>query len=376
MKHLYIAFLSLIILSCGTKETTLSDDLTSNNPNEIVISRSQFENEKMILGELEKRSFERTVKTSGLIDVPPQNKASVSSFVGGFVKSSPLLVGDVVKKGQLLVTLENTEFIEIQQEYLEVSEKLTYFKTEFERQKTLFEENITSQKNYLKAESTYKSALAQYNGLHKKLLMMNLSPNSIIQGHLSSTINIYAPIKGSITKINVSNGSFISISNEILEIVNTDHIHLELSVYEKDILKIKKGQPIKFKVPEATNDLFDADVYLVGTAIEETNRTIKVHGHLHDGEETNFITGMFIEAEIIIETNTGVAILKDATIQKNEDFYGLVLKNENENSLTFEKIKLEIGQQSEEFLEVLNVDMLMNKKVLTEGGYMILNETN
>src|SRR5690606_22996412 len=124
-----------------------------------------------------------------LHDALPIYKSSVTSFIGGYVTKTPLLIGDKVNKGQLLVTLENPEYVEIQQNYLEVAEQLNYLKSEFTRQKTLYNENITSQKNFLKAESTYKSNLALYNGLRKKLQMMNLNPSSVEQGQISSTIN-------------------------------------------------------------------------------------------------------------------------------------------------------------------------------------------
>lgn len=106
----------------------------------------------------------------------------------------------------------------------------------------MFEEKITSQTNYLKAESTYQSSLASYNGLRQKLQMMSINPKDVEQGQISSSINLYAPINGYVTKVNISNGSFVSSSSELLEIVNTDHIHLELNVFEKDILNIKKEQ--------------------------------------------------------------------------------------------------------------------------------------
>ena len=66
------------------------------------------------------------------------------------------MVGDKVTKGQALLTLQNTEFLDIQKEYLEVAEQINYLKSEYERQKTLYDEKISSQKNYLKAESDYR----------------------------------------------------------------------------------------------------------------------------------------------------------------------------------------------------------------------------
>jgi cobalt-zinc-cadmium efflux system membrane fusion protein len=373
MKNLYILVFSIAFLACGNQEkntTTVVE--TKANSGEVIVTKKQFESEKMVLGQLSEETFNTVVKTNGMIDVPPENRVSVTTFVGGYITRIPLLIGDKVVKGQLVASLKNIEFVEIQQNYLEIAEQLSYLKNEFTRQKTLFDEQITSQKNYLKAESVYKSNLATYNGLRQKLQMMNISPDAVEQGQITSTINIYAPINGYVTKVNVSNGSFVSSANELLEIVNTDHIHLELSVFEKDILKIKKEQRILFKVPEASDKIYEAVVHLVGTAINN-DRTIKIHGHIDDDESTNFITGMFVEADVISGSKNEISLPKSAIIENENHYYTLVLKNENENNYEFEKVKLTVGSQDENNVQVKNFDALKNKKILVTGAFMLFN---
>ena len=262
----------------------------------------------------------------------------------------------------------------MQQQYAEVTEQLNYLKSEFERQQILYTEKITSQKNFLRAESTYKSTLAMHQGLRKKLEMMNISPASVEKGNITSTINLYAPIQGSITKVNISNGTYISPSDEILEIVNTEHIHLELSVFEKDILKIKKDQPINFKIPEVSSDIFQAEVHLVGTSVNEEDRTIKVHGHIKDDEQTNFVTGMFVESEIIISSKKSLALPTDAVVEIEGNYFALILTTQKEDVYSFDKIKLNVGKQNEQYTEVLNTDEFKDKEVITRGAFMLITE--
>ncbi len=374
MKRLYILIFSIIFIACK-QEAQRIDELDQNTDDStIIITKTQFKSEHMKLGTLTKQLFAKTIKANGYIDVPPQNKASISTFIGGYVKKTYLLVGDFVKQGQLVATLENTEFVEIQQEYLEVAEQLNYLKSEFNRQKTLFDEQISSEKNYLKAESNYKSALATYNGLRQKLKMMNLNSDSVEQGTITSQINLYSPIAGNVTNVNVSNGTYVSTSDVVLEIANTDHIHLELSVFEKDILDIQKGQSINFKVPEASDKTFKAEVHLVGTAIDESNRTIKVHGHIEDEKQAKFVIGMFVEADILTHTREGLALPKSAVVEIGDEFYSLVLKDQSENDFGFERIKLQVGYQTEDYVEVLNAADFKDQQFLIKGGFMLLAE--
>ena len=373
MKKIYILIFSLVLVACGNSEkTTALVPETETHNDDITITKAQFEGEKMAFGTLAEYDFNETVKVNGMIDVPPKNKSSVSTFTGGYITKTPLLVGDRVKKGQLLVTLENPEFVELQQNYLEVSEQLNYLKSEFNRQKTLFDEKITSEKNYLKAESAYKSNLAHYNGLRKKLQMLNLNPSSVEQGRIASTINLYAPISGHVTKVNVSNGTYVSPSDVIMEIVDIDHIHLELSVFEKDIMQIKKDQKIEFTIPEASDKTFEAEVHLVGTTIDEQTRRVKVHGHV-DNDKENFIVGMFVDADIIIDSKKGFGLPKEALIEVDNEFFVLILDEENTDEFHFETFKLELGKQTEAYVEILNSEALKDKRIVIKGTNMLLN---
>lgn len=375
MKQLYIVFIFMLLVACGNDKKEEQTEKTPLKSDELVVSKEQFDGEKMAFGTLSEHDFNSIVKVSGLIEVPTQNQSSVSTFMGGYVTKSPLLIGDEVKKGQFLLTLESTEFVEIQQRYSEIAQQLNFLKSEYTRQKTLYDEKISSEKNFLKAESDYKSSLAHYNGLKKKLQMLNINPTSVENGTITSTINLYAPIDGFVTKVNVSNGTYVSPADIILEIIDTEHIHLELSVFEKDILKVKKGQDIEFRIPEASDSIYKAEVHLVGTTIDPTNRRVVVHGHIED-DHTAFIVGMFAEADIIVGSSKGIALPKTAVIQVENDYFALVLDKETSSDYYFTKVKLDIGLQTEDVVEVLNVVSLKDKKIVVNGTYMLLNEAD
>ncbi|RXJ52198.1 efflux RND transporter periplasmic adaptor subunit [Gelidibacter gilvus] len=375
MKQLYIVFIFMLLVACGNDKKEEQIEKIQLKSDELVVSKEQFDGEKMAFGTLLEHDFNSIVKVSGLIEVPTQNQSSVSTFMGGYVTKSPLLIGDEVKKGQFLLTLESTEFVEIQQRYSEIAQQLNFLKSEFTRQKTLYDEKISSEKNFLKAESDYKSSLAHYNGLKKKLQMLNINPTSVESGTITSTINLYAPIDGFVTKVNVSNGTYVSPADIILEIIDTKHIHLELSVFEKDILKVKKGQGIDFRIPEASDSIYKAEVHLVGTTIDPTNRRVVVHGHI-ENDHTAFIVGMFAEADIIVGSSNGIALPKTAVIQVENDYFALVLDKETSSDYYFTKVKLDIGLQTEDVVEVLNAVSLKDKKIVVNGTYMLLNEAD
>ncbi|MDX1828129.1 MAG: efflux RND transporter periplasmic adaptor subunit [Lutibacter sp.] len=368
---LYIISIFTVLVSCNDSKPTAKNEKTEMETASLIeITKPQFETAKMELGNVSLQKFNETIQTNGMVDVPPANRAKVSAIMGGYIKTAPLLVGNKVKKGQLLLTIENPDFIEIQQNYLEVSQKLNYLKSEYDRQKTLFAEKISSQRNFLKAESDYKSALALHNGLSQKLKLMNINPLNIETGKITSILPVYAPITGSITMVNASVGKFMNTSDVLLEIVNNEHKHLELVVFEKDVLKIKKGQEIKFKIPENSNKSYNAEVHLIGKSIDDVTRTVKVHGHLKDENEP-FLVGMFVEAQILVNSVEKTALPTGALLEDNGNYYILALKEDKGTSMNFEKVKVNIGSKSEEWVEIIDKNStLQNVKVLTKGAFL------
>ena len=372
MKHIFqISAALLLMVSCGNKNSEASSAEEQGEETGIVVTQDQFDTNDLMIGTLEKRTFPKIVETSGMIDVPPENRASITAFMGGFVKQTSLLVGNRVKEGQLLVVLENQEFVQMQQDYLEIFNQLDFLKAEFERNQTLFEEKIASQKSFLQAKSNYDTAKARYQGLKEQLQMLNISPSAVEQGKISSQAAIYAPITGSITKMNVAKGSYVSPATEILEIVNNDHIHLELTVFEKDILKVKKGQKILFKIPEASETSFNAKVYLVGTSIDSDKRTIKVHGHLEHEEDTNFLPGMFVDAMIMTDTVQTWALPEEAVIESEGNHYVLKLIKK-EDGYTFERIPVAQGNSYDGYSEIISEQLTESDEFLIKGVFDLI----
>jgi membrane fusion protein, heavy metal efflux system len=371
-----LLLLALVLTACNNSEKE-SPLLTSPERRDDIVNltKAQFENAKMEIGQLTEKPFAETVQTSGMIDVPPQSRAVISAFAGGYIKNTPLLVGNKVSKGQRLVTLENPEFITMQQNYLETAEQLSYLKSEYERQKIMFDEKITSQKSYLKAESEYRSNLARYNSLKKNLEMLNINPASVKAGNIVSAVNIYSPIDGNVTQVFVNTGTYVSPADKIMEIMNTDHIHLELKVFEKDLLQLKKEQEILFTVPEASKEVFKGEVHLVGTSIDPNTRIAMVHGHIDEKDEQNFTAGMFVEAQIVTGTTNQLALPENAVVEMEGKHYVLKIENETANEFEILPVEVKIGSTYNGFTAIgKSEEFKPETKFLTKGAFVLLKE--
>ncbi len=372
-----LALLTLAILSssCNGSDKPVAGSGPEPDDGLIHVSKAQFDTNGMQLGQPAPRVFPEVLQVSGTVDVPPENRASISAVTGGYVRDFSLLIGDHVRRGQRIVTLENPEFLQLQQQYLETREQLPYLKSEYERQKTLFEERISSEKLFLQAESQYRTALARVNSLGRQLELLNISPKTVESGELSSLSPVFSPIDGYVTRANVRKGTFVSPATEIVEVVNSDHLHLELTVYEKDVQHVRIGQEIRFSLPELSDTLYNAEVLLIGTALDE-NRTVKVHAHLKDEKQAHFLVGMFVRAQIELGGATHqeyLALPETAVIATGGASYVLVLEESSEAGYAFRQVAVPVGPASGGYTALeAGSGLDENSRVLVQGAFNLI----
>lgn len=371
----FVLICAILLMSCNSKskqDAIVIDDLETTESDIITITKSQFDSSNMELGNMVKQEFNTVVKANGMFDVPPENKATVSAYFAGYVKNISLLPGDVIKKGQVLFTLENPEYIQIQQDFLEAKSRLDYLKTDYERQKTLLADNVTSKKNYLKAESDYMVTQAQYESLKKKLSLMNINSSNFTAASIRSTMSVLSPISGIVTSIKASKGMFLNPSDVALTVTNTDHLHLELKIFENDLPMIKVGQPIKIHLQNNTKKVYDARVHLINRSINAQDRTIDIHGDLVNEEDAKlFVPGMYIETDILTSSDVFEALPSEAVVNIENVFFALIKQSDT----TYKKVPIEIGMISNGYTQILNTDDF-NKDTLfmTKGAFNLISE--
>ena len=371
-------FVILTLISCNSgKDSNEPIQLEGKlNSGEVLITTSQFSSSQMELGKLSKQIFHQSVKTNGVFDVPPENKASVSAYFGGYVKALNLLPGQKVKKGQLLFTLENPEYVQLQEDFLVAKAQLGYLKSDFERQKELVKDNVTSQKNFLKAESEYRVTSATYESLKKKLSLMNLNPNNITENSIRSTISVTAPISGFITSVYAEKGMFLNPADIAATITNTDHLHIELNIFETDFPQVEIGQQIRFRLQKEGGKYYQAKVYLVSKSIDPQKRTANVHGHLTNDDEIRlFAPGMYVEAEIFTTTDSLSALPNEAIVDLENKHYILIKTGEDTGGIKFDEKEIQVGRTANGYTEIKNAeDFNKNSEFLVKGAFNLINE--
>lgn len=316
---------------------------------------------------IEHRMFEKTIKAFGMIEAPPESQASVSAQFEGYVRDITIIPGQKVTKGQTLFTLENPAYIQVQSDYLEAKGKSKYLTAEYHRQRTLFEDSIASEKVFLKAESEYQVNQIQVSTLRKKMMLMNINPNTVSSDNLQTVISVKAPISGFITQVNANRGTFLNPDDVAVEMINSDHLHLELKVFEEDYTQINVGQKIVFKTQNGTRDEYFAYVFLASSVVDPETRMATIHAHLEEGSDSKFTLGMYVEAEITVFNDT-IHTLPESAVDQKEDDHFIYARQENQNQeITIVPIKVIPGHKQDGWIEILNAQEInSNLKILIQ----------
>lgn len=376
MKTIYNTLLAacalLLLYSCHShKEETTEKHQAEMN--EVLLTPEQFKTVNIQYDRVKERVLGLTIKATGMLDVPPQNLVNISSPFGGFIKKTELLQGMKVKKGQALAVLEHSDFVQFQQDYLDYKSQLDYLKLEYERQKQLAEENVNSKKVLQKAKSEYESMNAKVMGLEAKLEMMNINVNNLEQGKISPLITLYSPINGYITEVNTNIGAFVNPTDVLFKIIDTEHLHAELTVFEKDVPKIKIGQKVKFHLVNEEKER-EAEVYLIGREIS-SDRTVRVHCHLQT-EDTELLPGTFISAIIETDTNRLPSLPDEAITSINGKNYVFAKNVSDSDEYHFEVIEVEKGESESGYTAVVFPENFNWKsaEIVVSGAYDLLSK--
>ncbi|MEA4983035.1 MAG: efflux RND transporter periplasmic adaptor subunit [Paludibacter sp.] len=372
-----LAFLVALTSCNGGKKQNVETKETEVIPEDIVeLREDQVKLANIEMGAIELRSMSGTLKVNGTVSVAPQNLATVSMPMGGFVKSTNLMPGNAVRKGQTLAIIENQEFIDIQQNYLEAKNRCELAKTEYDRQKELFKSDVSSQKNMQQVTSNYNSLKVQVKALEQKLSLVGINPFKLNEDNISRSVALVSPITGYIKAVNVSIGKSVSASDVLFEIVNSEKLFLELTLFEKDADKVSNGEKIRFYINNETEQ-HEAVVYQTGKSINN-DKTYKVYANVV-GHCKNMLPGMYVNAHIQAKSGQATSVPSASIVSFDDKDYVFVFEKSKVESgkpfTEYRMVQVQKGVTDDGFTEIVLPEGFNFKeaKVVVKGAYNLLS---
>ncbi|RRT91883.1 efflux RND transporter periplasmic adaptor subunit [Empedobacter falsenii] len=399
IKIIIYSVLAILFLSSCTKETKTEQPIEEKKaeheeaPQTVAtLTEEQMKAVGVKLGTIEVKELTAMIKANGILNVPNSNMASVASMFGGVIQTLPIQEGSYVKKGQVIATISNPEFILTQEQYLTVLSRITYAEQEFRRQKELFDNDAGAKKNLQNSSAELKTLRSQKASLSRQLQMMGINPSKVSNANLRNGMVITAPISGTVSKIIAQIGSYVDVSSPVAEIIDNSSIHLDLQVFEKDLPKMKVGQVIQFELTNNPGNSYEAVVYSIGSSFENESKTIAVHSKVR-GNKSGLINGMNITGVVSLSNSFTPAVPNEAIVEADGKFYIFVKTNKkveehtdeeskdpneknkehkNEKSINFEKIEVVKGSSNMGYTAITTVNEVdPNAQIVVKGSFFV-----
>lgn len=365
---LFFYSLLLFVGACQTKNETVETEKnkTATENNVVTLSNEQVQSIGLTTTQLHQTDLEKTIKINGKVVLSPNHLVSVSSILGGHVKNIHVLVGASFKKGQVLAVVEDQQFVQLQQDYLVTKAQLESARLNYERQKELNTNKATSDKTFQMAEADYRTLTATKRALEEKLKMIHIQPQNITANSIRSSVNVYAPFNGTVSKVLVNKGQYITPSDALFELIDPSGLMLDLNVYEKDVQALAIGQELMVYTNQNPKKKQKAKIVSIVPNINEDGAA-QVMATLNE-RNSEMISGLYVNADVYLK-NYKANVLPDESVVTFEN-KSYVFEDLGNNR--YAMILIQIGTEANELVEVLNPEKIENKKIVLKGAYSLL----
>lgn len=391
---LYIALITFSLGSCKQEKTTSTEhdhqetSISRNGEKHheekkglesrtLRISKQKFEALGLKADSVPTKSLAAYVEANGQLEVPPQNEAAITAIIGANVTSIKVIEGDKVSKGSILGYLSHPELIKLQTDYSNAYNRMNFQEQEYKRQKRLYEAEVTSGRKFQETQSEYNSMKGMVNGLESQLRLLRLNLDRIRKGNMYNQVPVISPISGYVEKVNIKVGQFVQPQKEMFEVVNTEHVHADLMVFEKDVSTVKTGQMVEFNIESLPDSHLKAKIYSVGKTFEKNPKAVHVHAEI-ENKEGNLFPGMYITAKIATSNKKVSALPEEAIITENGEAYIFTAEKITENGTeewTISPLRVIKGQEDDGWTEIKFLEPLKHdKKVIWNQAYYLISE--
>ena len=370
---LTILLTTIILTSCGTSP---KPTIEKNNvqvvtaSNKVQLTKEQVALAQLAMAPIQQGKMKGMVHLNGVVDVPPTGIASVSIPMGGYVQDINLIPGTYVKKGQVLATVKDPAYVQLQENYLAAKAKLIYLQEDLDRQKTLLTQEAVSKKSFQQIQSDYNANAIQIKALSEQLKLINIQPDNLTTEKMTSLVQLVAPISGYVTKVNINRGKYVTPSDVLLEIMDPNDIHAAITIYESAIAGFKVGMKGTVSLTQDPSKKYAVTIKAVSQNINE-DKTGLLHCHF-DQIPKNVLPGMFLSADLVVENNEAVLIPIDAVQRFQGKDFIFIQTSANE----FEAIEIQVSQTNAEFVTVSNADATkwIGKSLVVKNAFSLLGK--
>jgi cobalt-zinc-cadmium efflux system membrane fusion protein len=371
---LVILLYAIILIGCDEKTEEYADEHNEEHTDVITLSSKAVEQIKLKSQTVTLQPFRGAFNVPAEVKTNQDYEAQIGSLIQGRVHKVFVNVGDYVKTGQLLMTVEGLEVGEIKSGYLKAKANYDYTKSNYERQKKLFDEKIGSQKSFLESQSEYEKATAEFRAEDKKIHSVGLSDEEVVNekdgdDHTSGTLPIKSMINGFVVERNVVIGQLVDATTNAFKIINTSNVWIDGQIYEKDLDKITPNSKVFFTTSSNQQSRLEGKIIYIGQTVDDKTRTILIRGEFVN-RDNKLKPQMFGELQIPVGANSQAILVPEESIVNEAGQNYLFIQTSDS---TFKRRDVTTGITSENMIEIKD-GIKEGEKVVTAGVFYLKSE--
>ena len=362
------SLLALLIMaaSCKTSPVEEMDESSIDQQDNIRFTEEQNTLGGIVTGKLEEREFSEVIVCNGNVEPTPRSLAMITAPYGGVIKSVDHYIGKKVKKGSVLISLENSEIIKLQEEYLKAEGDYEYLQNDFERKKELYADNTVSKKEYLKAKASFLTTEARILSLKAQLKLVSIDAEKIRKNGITSVVQLKSPINGYVSNITGNIGKYVGNQEVLMEVVDPESLHVHIKIFEKDISKVVIGQKVYFSTFSEPDKKYWGSIFSLGHSVNTNDHSVTVHASINN-KDRNLIPGLFINAGILTSSERLYSMPHEGVIRGEGTSYIYTEKDG-----VYSRVPVNIGVSNEDYISILNPEQnILDSNIVLKGVYFI-----
>ena len=373
---------SIFFISCSGPKNVESDEnehaSKEGEEDPLKLTKEQMQAVGIVTGKIEYKNLNEVVRVSGQLAVPPQNKADVSVLSGGIIRRVNVIEGQQVRQGQVLALIENQDLIKLQQDYLAAKHNFTYVEAEYRRQKELQDGGAGTGKFYQSAAATYNAEHMRLKAYESQLKQLGIVVTKVASGSIVTQFPVVSPINGTVGQISANTGSFVVSGVSIMKVVDNSKIHCDLTVFEKDLMRVKVGQKVNFQLTNQENQKIEGTINGINKSFQNESKGVIVHAVINNASQKNLIPGMYVTALIDVGDKLAPAVPVEALVrsQGKQYLYAVDEEYSTEDTLHFSKVEIGTGVSELGYVEIKPLKHLPEKiRIVLKGAFYLQSKS-
>lgn len=357
----------LLIINIGCKNNVQDEQpIIQSDPFLLQLDASQERNAKISTGKLLSNTQAQTIRAYGKTFFPSESVITVTSPFGGAIRSIHVIQGQYVSQGQVVASIEDARFVDLQQDYLLTKSKLKLTQLDYERQRELNQAKASSDKVYQVAENEYRTQQILLKSLSEKLLLLGINPHNLNEKNITRTIAIRATSSGYITNVYANKGRYILPSESLVDILNQSKPYLKLKIYDKDVSNVRIGMKVIAFSSSDTSVKYPCQVLSILPQMQQDGSTEVLCSFIHLNK--TLPQNLNLIADIEVSSNATNSLPESAVV----DFEGKKFVFEKLEQGKYKMIPIQIGNSQHQQVEIVNHNELNGKNIVMNGAYTLL----